>query len=250
MLPPLFYLLPKNIDGEFVELNETESHHAKRVLRLKLAAPVMIVDGNGIAYKGEISKITARSNVQIRIHNEIRNFGEPSVHLTLACGMSTNFKFDSIIQKGTELGVSRFVPLITEKSMVKLDDPKRSKSKIKRYQKIAIASMKQCRRSFCPTISYPLKLDDFLKTSDEESLNLIFHLGSEKPKKLKDILGEQSLKRITILVGPESGFSEYEISCALDKHFHKTSLGIRILRAETAAPVATALVMSHFEELS
>lgn len=253
MLPPLFYVLAEDILDGYATLDRAESHHARKVLRLKKGSPVLVVDGNATAYKGEIFKITARSDVSVKIHNEIRNFGEASLALTLAAGLSTNYKFDSVVQKGTELGVSRFVPLITEKSKIKLDEPSKAQRKVKRYEKVAISAMKQSRRSLCPIVSTPMKFKDYIKTVDDSSLNIIFHPNQKQQqsnKSLQNLKIDRSIKRIHLLVGPESGFSNEEIELAEANNFIRLSLGKRVLRTETAGPVAVALIMNLLGELS
>ncbi len=248
MSVPLFYAAAGSIDGEFITLDKSESNHAAKVMRIKTGAPVIVVDGLGTAYRGEIIKCTGRSPVQIKYHSEVRNWGEPSVRLTLAAGLSSADKFDSVIQKGTELGVKRFVPLITSKSKITIDDPKRAHRKVLRLQKIAQAAIKQCRRSYCPEISVPETLTSFLGQTDRESTNLIFHYGSNTCS-FDNLNWEDKPKRVSIMIGPESGFSREEVDAAVSAGFQAISMGDRVLRTETAGPVACALVMNALGEL-
>jgi 16S rRNA (uracil1498-N3)-methyltransferase len=248
MEAPVFYAPPDCFRDEIVELPADESHHALRVMRLQTAEPVIVVDGLGTAYRGNIARAGRQGKVTVRLHSEIRNFGEPAVILTLAAGLSTGSKFDRVVERGTELGVKRFIPLLTGKSKVKLEDKSRARAKRTRLEKVALAAVKQCRRSYRPEISLPMHLEELLGDTDNESLNLIFH-PHRRAGSLAEVLTDAKAKRVTVLVGPESGFSDGEFDAALKAGYVAVSLGSRILRTENAGPVAVALVMSYLGEL-
>jgi len=185
----------------------------------------------------------------VLVHTRHRNFGEPVVRLTLAAGLSVGSKQDTILQKATELGIKRFVPVLSERSRVKLQDPKRTLSRIKRLEKVALAAVKQCRRSYRPEIAEPVSFESFISTTDPATANLIFH-QSDSATPLSAMLPDENVSRVTILVGPEAGFSEDEIAAAAAAGYRLVSLGRRVLRSENAAPVACALVMAQLGELS
>lgn len=246
--PPVFYAPPESIEGDSVTLSSVESRHAISVLRMSVADLVVVVDGLGNGWRGEISKISSGKKVTIRFHSQVRNFGEPNVRLTLASGLSTGQKFDLVVQKGTELGVNRFVPLITEKSKVKIDDPKRARTKVTRFESVALAAIKQCRRSFRPEVCMPTPFEKFLNEISPDTPTLIFH-----PSKGSKPFGHVSLgspARVNVMVGPESGFSQKEIEAATERGAQLVSLGKRILRTETAGPAICALIMNQLDELS
>lgn len=246
---PIFFVEAKNVTGNSALLDKSESHHATKVMRLGKGAQVILVDGLGIAYRGEITKVGRTNPVEILIHSTIRNFGEPDTVVTLASGLSTNYKFDSVVEKATELGVKRIVPLMTEKSKIKLDDPKRLKSKQTRYENIARSAIKQCRRSYIPEISFPTNIKDYLNQLDSDSINLIFH-PSKSGQRLTDIDFSRHPQRVNIIVGPESGFSADELELALEKSVIPITIGDRILRTETAGPVILGVIMNLLGELS
>lgn len=248
MEPAIFYAEPARVTDTGVTLPRTEAHHAAKVLRLKKGDLVIVVDGLGSAYRGSISRLGRSGIVDVTFHSVTRNFGEPNVVLTLASGLSTGHKFDMIVEKGTELGVKRFVPIITEKSRVKIDDPGRARTKVARYEKVALASMKQCRRSYRPEISAPISFKDYLRELDSGSVNLIFH-PSPPAGNIEDFPLDPGVKRVVIMVGPESGFSADEVAMAVDRGASPVSLGRRVLRTETAGPVACAIVMNKLGEL-
>jgi len=246
--PAIFYADPSRITENGVTLPKAEAHHAAKVLRLRKGDIVMVVDGLGNAYRGSITRLGRSGIVDVTFHSLTRNYGEPNVVLTLASGLSAGYRFDTVVEKGTELGVKRFVPIVTEKSKVRIEDPARGRTKVNRYEKVALAAMKQCRRSYRPEIAFPVRFKDYLNEIDSGSLNLIFH-PEASTKNIDDISFEPGLKRVQIIVGPESGFSADEIAMAVDRGAVPVRLGSRVLRTETAGPVACALIMNKLGEL-
>ncbi len=249
MEPPVFYAPPDAVKGDIVTLPREEAHHARTVLRLKEFAQVVVVDGLGTAYRGSLNGTRGRQDVTISVQNVIRNFGEPFVKLTLAAGLSEGFKFDNVVQQGTELGVSAFIPVITEKSKVKMDNPAKAAARIKRLERVALSAMKQCRRSYCPQIAPITKLEVFLNSAEKKALNLIFHPDVFANQLNKDEPISE-FKSVNLLVGPESGFSDNEVEKAVAAGFKTVTMGKRLMRAETAAPIACALVLHWLGELS
>ena len=247
MIEPIFYAEPDSITSTHIELNQTESHHAVKVLRLSPGAIVIAIDGNGVGYRCEFTKITKEKLVELKIHSLVRNFGETSALVTLAAGLSVGSKFDEIIEKCTELGIKRFVPLLTEKSKVKIEDPKKIKSKLTRYKKVALAAVKQSRRSYIPEITAPVSFLSFLSELDPGTEYFCFH-PSRQSKQIQDIKLPESVKRLTIIIGPESGFSENEINLVNSHKILTISLGKRILRAENASPVICGIMMNLLNE--
>lgn len=241
MLPPVFYAEPESCKGDIIKLSAAESHHAKSVLRLGAGQILMIVDGVGNAYRGEITGSSSGKRIDVAVHTRVRNWGEATVKLTLAAGLSTASKFDTVVQKGTELGAARFVGLVCDKSKVKLEESKRIKSRKTRLEKVALAAMKQCRRSYRPEVVLPVSFDEFLKETDPDSLNVMFHPEGQQ---LDKVLLDPDVRRVTALVGPESGFSDDEVDLARAADYQIISLGPRVLRTETAGPVACALLMN------
>lgn len=249
MEPFVFYAPPESVNGEVIILSKDEAHHAKNVLRLKENSLVVVVDGLGTAYRGSLRGLSGRNDVLVNVQNIVRNYGEPFVKLTLAAGFSEGLKFDTVVQQGTEVGVSAFIPIITKKSKMKMDNASKAASRTKRLERVALSAMKQCRRSFCPTIAPFVKFDEFLKEIDQSSLNLIFHPeAAGNSYNRKEETG--NFRKVNVLVGPESGFSDEEVEKAISIGFKTVTMGKRWMRAETAAPVASALVLGWLGELS
>jgi 16S rRNA (uracil1498-N3)-methyltransferase len=244
---PIFYVPPESINDGLITLPSSEAHHATDVLRLQSGSLVLVVDGLGMAYRGELLG-TTKKQAAVRVHSQIRGFGEPRIRLTLAAGLSVGYKFDQVVDFGTQLGVIRFVPLLTEKSRVKLADTAKAFSKMQRLEKVALAAMKQSRRSYRPEIAVPVTFDRYLQQVDRVGLKLMFH-PSSNAKPLAEVMPNESELRVTILVGPEAGFSAEEEAAAVARGFVPVTLGARILRTENAGPVVCALVMEKLGEL-
>jgi 16S rRNA (uracil1498-N3)-methyltransferase len=119
---------------------------------------------------------------------------------------------------------------------------------VTRLQKVALAATKQCRRSYIPEIALPMTLTEFLAEFESDDTGLFFH-PANRARALADIPLDTGLKRATLLIGPESGFSDEEAESAEKAGLTPVSLGDRILRTETAGPVAAALLMEHLGEL-
>ncbi|UCD18377.1 MAG: 16S rRNA (uracil(1498)-N(3))-methyltransferase [Candidatus Zixiibacteriota bacterium] len=241
MMIPVFYVPPDTVDGETVVITGSEAHHLRRVMRLKKGDPVMVIDGVGNACRAEIEKFPGK-DVRCRILSRIRNYGEPVSYVTLAAGLSTGMKFDEVIQRATELGVSRIIPVISEKSKVKLDDDRRVKIKLSRWRKVAIAAMKQTGRALLPEIAAPAMFPQVLGGFDQLGQMILFDpcYGSDS---LQIMTASENSRFFTLFVGPESGFSRAEVDLARDAGASVVSLGRRVLRTENAAPVVLALAM-------
>ena len=233
---------PELLNGNEISLVGSEARHMLSVLRLQQGDTVRLIDGRGTAHFCEIIKSGTKKAV-CRIIKTLKQSGEPSLALTLAIGLSTGSKFDTVIEKGVEVGVSRFVPLLTEKSKVKLGDASAIKRKMNRWRRVAEAAVKQSGRSKFPEIEAPVKFHDYLEGAKTEPC-IIFH-PDEKAKDLITIVDSLPDDNLAIIVGPESGFSTTEIDSASRLNIPMVSLGSRILRTETAGVVLSALLIYY-----
>lgn len=236
-----FYTKPENISNNFVEIKGEELKHLSRVLRKKVREIVYVVDGRGNLYTillTEIKKQVARGEIQ----KKARFVGEANFELTLAQAVPKGNRFDLVIEKGTEIGVSAFIPLICEHSIVET-----TPARISRRKKVAIAAMKQCGRSVLPEILPAQSVKEVMKKKGLLKLGLIAH--SEGRCKSLYSISEQlkkknhPIKSAIILVGPEGGFSPEEVNLAIENGFEPFVLGPRRLRSETAGIVASAIFM-------
>jgi len=242
---PTYYTLPENIgEAELTILGE-EAHHISRVMRLKRGEAVIVVDGMGNGYKSEIMEISARE-VTCSIYSRIRNFGEPLHRVTLSAGLSTGVKFDDVIQRATELGVTRFIPLVTEKSKVRIDEEMKGQKKLDRWRKVAIASIKQCGRSLIPAIEPLIEFERIFTDYADLGHKLLLDPGGNR--RIENLSFGSEERDISLLIGPESGFTRSEVELAREKGAEIITLGGRILRTENAGPTAVALLMNLLGE--
>ena len=175
-----------------------------------------------------------------------RRIGEPVALLTLAQGVLKGEKFELLIQKATEIGVSRIIPMLSERTVA---DP--GKNKKTRWINIAKSAMKQCGRSIIPEITNPLPLPKVLSRGIDCSYRFIAHADKDSKSLPYYFNSTDNLtnKKALIVIGPEGGFTKDEVTLACDQGFVKISLGPRRLRAETAGIVLSSLVLSQLGEL-
>ncbi len=241
------YVQPEKVTDDQLIVESTEAHHLRKVMRLKKGDPLIAVDGCGNGYKAEIEKFSG-GGIECKIHSKIRRFGEPVNFVTLAAGLSVGYKFDEVVQSATELGVSRIIPLITEKSKIKLDEERRQQLRLNRWRKVAIASMKQTGRSLLPEVTPFYDFVSLFLGPEKLGRKILFD-PSFADKSISDVKIASGIEAVTILIGPESGFSRSEIETARENNCEIVSMGQRVLRTENASPVAVALVMNLLGEL-
>ncbi len=233
-----FYTQPEFIKSGLIIITEDEFNHLVHVMRKKIGDSIMIVDGRGNAYEATIVDIH-KKQAEARILKKYHNHNEPEIKLTLAIGILKNpSKYDFLVEKTVEIGVYEIIPIFTERTI-----PKHAKTD--RWQKLAIAAMKQCGRSFLPNISEPMNIKDLIESSGDYSEKILLHnLINPRHKiyTLKSILS-QNLKDALILIGPEGGITDNEVELAVNNGFKIVSLGSRRLRTETAAIVISTILL-------
>jgi 16S rRNA (uracil1498-N3)-methyltransferase len=239
MIPTFIYPTDEVMNNTII-LRGDEARHISAVLRLGRGEQIRMIDGRGTAHICEIVSIASQT-VSARIIKTLKNSGEPRLHLTMGIGLSNSSKFDTIIEKGTEVGVSLFVPLLTEKSKVKTGDKGAATRKMNRWQRVCRAAVKQSGRSRIPDISRPVEFYQFLEHCNPEE-TCLFHPG-EGREAIETLPNLQNKSCLTVLIGPESGFSPAEIQTVRERSINVISLGNRILRTETAGVVIPALVI-------
>ena len=242
-----FYATPDAIDGSTINLSRDETHHLTRVLRLRPGSEVFVFDGCGKEYRCSFHAVKD-NRARIEICEALTDEVDSSIQITLAHGLAKGEKFDFIIQKATELGVSNIVPLVTDNADVKLSD-KKSEKRLERWQRISLEALKQCGRRRLVEIERPVTLKDFLCAVPTENTVLVF--SERGGVSINNALARASDKKaITALVGPEGGWSDQELTLLDDRRAIAVTLGPRILRTETAAVVAVALIQHILGDLS
>jgi 16S rRNA (uracil1498-N3)-methyltransferase len=217
-------------------LSAEEAHHALHVLRLKVGDTLNVFDGRGHEAQARIAEIT-KDSVRLTILQHTNTASLPC-RITLAQAIPKK-SMDLIVQKATELGVASIVPLVSERSVVKLDEDSR---RMDRWHEIALDACKQCGNNWLPEIQPPRKTRDFLNSPGPFDLKLIASLQPDS-KLLKAILSDAATpKSVLVLVGPEGDFTPAELGLAKSAGCLPLSLGPLVLRAETAAIYALSIL--------
>lgn len=236
-----FYVLPENVRAEKITILGGEAHHISRVLRYAVGDRLSAVDGRGMEYEVELEAVSSR-RVEARILRKRKGEKDPSTKVTLAQAIPKGSKMDYLVEKATELGVDRLIPVISARSQVLPDGD----SKVRRWQRIALGAMKQSGRSILPRVDGVARLAQVVESIPEQDLSLI--AWEEGGRKLRDVI-RRGVERVLLFVGPEGGFPHQEVKLAVEKGAEPVSLGQRILRAETAGVVLLALLLYELGDL-
>ena len=221
----------------------TISHQLRNVLRLKQGNVITLLDGSGAAFPTRIETLTARGATGLVLAKEpVRS--EPVIELTLYQCVLKRERFEWVLQKGTELGVSRFVPVISSRTVVR--PAARLLPKYERWNAIVREAAEQCRRARLPILDDPLHWEEALDQGEGVRL-LVWEEAEENSTGLGR--GVREADQVALLVGPEGGIGKEEAASAISQGWRPLSLGPRILRAETAALAAVTVVMTIAGEL-
>lgn len=242
-----FFVNQDNIDRNKVSIEGDVARQIARVLRLSKGDLITIMDDSGWEFLVELDVIDPRK-VSGTVEKKSRSSAEPKFPITLYQGILKGNKFDNVLQKGTELGVTRFVPVLCERSIPRGTCASFDR-KLDRYRSIAREASELSYRGIVPSIGQTVLLEDAFKQStgvriilweQEKVTGIIDHLE-------KDL---DCYQGVSLFVGPEGGFANSEIQEAITYGLSTVSLGRRILRAETASLAALVLVLSHLGEFN
>ncbi len=217
-------------------------------MRAKIGDSFYAIDGTGLKYRVVIESVSG-STVRGLISNVTRLENEPFHNVTLAMGICRPSKMDFIVEKGTEIGVSSFIFYYSEKSYLKIKVDSSSVRRISRLKKIVGAAAKQSKRSVIPSVMQFKTFAETLGIKGEFDLSLIAILNKSSRTMEQAVQKSHDLKKLLLLVGPESGFTDDEISSAIDAGFSPVKLGPRRLRAETAGVLFPTLILNHLGDL-
>lgn len=237
-----FYAPPTQFNGAHVTLDADEAHHLTRVLRLSVGAQVFVFDGTGQEHLAEVAQ-TSKHTAELTLLEALPDQVESPLELTLAQALLKNDKFDWVVQKVTELGVTRLVPLLTEHCDVRKAEA-RADARLQRWRRIALEAVKQCGRRRLLEITEPLNWAEFCEM---ETTALKLLLSERGGQKLSSLPG--SAAAVQVAIAAEGGWSEAELASAAQHGFTPIHLGPRILRAETAAVAGAALLQQRFGDL-
>ena len=227
--------------GMEIELDDNAHRHVARVLRLAVGDALTLFNGDGFDYVGEIGFCDRRST-RVRILSREAPGNESPLHLTLFAALLKGEAMDRVMQKAVELGVSRIVPVAAARSEA-LPAGERRDKKLAHWQGVIVASAMQCGRAVLPALDEITPLAAVLNATD--GLRWIF-----SPHHAPTADAPASADRLSLLIGPEGGFTPDEVAAAQSAGWFIQHLGPRILRADTAATVAIARAQSRYGDLS
>ncbi len=234
-----FYSAENLVIGAAIRLSDNAATHATRVLRLNVGNAIKLFNGDGFDYACELISVK-KSEVLAKIKaSEVVN-NESPLNITLLQGISSGDRMDYTIQKAVELGVKQIQPIFTERSVVKLS-AERTQKRLEHWQNVVISACEQCGRAKIPAVLIPITLSNWLVANPQANATRIM-LNPVGAKPLAEL--PKSTQDIQLLIGAEGGLTQAEIAVAIDHGFQSVVLGPRILRTETAAPTAIAVMQS------
>ena len=238
-----FYINKSDITENTAIITGEEAQHISRVLRMKKGDEVTLCDGEGSFYEAILTDFSEKS-VTAQITSSRRAETESRVQLTVFQGVPKNPKLETIVQKATEIGVVRIVPVDTSRAVAKLD----KSAKVERLRKIAREAAKQSKRGIVPKVTESVSFKEAVRMASQADLAIIPY-EEETEVSLKKALSGKSPSTVAIMIGPEGGFEKEEIQLAKDNGIISVTLGKRILRTETAPIAVSAAVLYEFGEM-
>ena len=237
-----FYLPPNQVHGDFLRLSDSDARHASTVLRLATGDEILVLDGAGQRILSTVEHVGKRE-VSARVRS--REMVSHSAHqVVLLQAVAKSAAMDGLIHRAVELGCHRIVPLITERSVSRPDDPQ---SKQEKWQTIAIEALKQCGAPWLTRVEKPVSLEAWLAQHEAIELSLVGSL-EDSPQHLKSVFESyrkahgRNPRQVGIYVGPEGDFSSGEYAALRAHGAIPITLGPLILRVETAATAVLAIL--------
>ncbi len=234
--------------GNSVQITDIQDiQHIQKVLRLQIGETIEIADGTGTEAVGEITAVL-KAGVSVTIIEECTVNRESPLEIVLYQGLPKGQKLELIFQKNTEIGVAGFVPVITERCVVKLNDLAAENKKRVRWQMIIDEAAKQSKRGKLPVLAPAVSLKDVLGTLAGFDLVLVPHTG-EGTLPLSKMAVSGKVRRVAVFIGPEGGFSEAEAEAIVNAGGRAITLGPRILRTETAGFVTSSILQYMYGDM-
>ena len=243
-----FFVPAENFGSGEAVITGDDVKHIYKVLRLSKSDKVSINNLDGKEFIGEITDIT-KEKVTLKILEQCASICESNINIHLYQGMPKGSKMDTIVQKGTELGLNKIIPLWTKRVIIRRDEA--SLSKVDRWKRIAIEACKQCKRSAVPVIEQGIDMEELYLRLQGYDLIIVPYENSENYglKAVREKLNKKEIKNIAIVIGPEGGFEAEEIENLKTLKGEIITLGRRILRTETAGVITSAIIQYEFGDL-
>lgn len=238
-----FYITKEQIADNTALITGEEAQHISRVLRMKKGDNVTLCDGEGTFYDAVLCEFQEKS-VKAEILSSCKAQTEPTVQITLYQGVPKNPKLETIVQKATEIGVVKIVPMDTSRAVAKLD----KSAKVDRLRKIAREAAKQSKRGIVPIVCDTVSFKEAVCEAAKADIAIIPY-EEETQTSLKKALQEKNAQTISIMIGPEGGFEKDEVLFAKENGIVSVTLGKRILRTETAGLAVSAAVLYEKGEM-
>lgn len=242
---PRFFMAGTNIMGGMAIMKGRDAEHV-RVLRLRPGEDMIICDGKGTDYKCRLVKAD-KEQVEAEVIEVVPCPAEPTVQVTVLCGLPKGDKTDYIIQKCVEAGASEIMFFQSDRCVAKPDKPEK---KLERWQRIAEEAAKQSGRGIIPQVSWAGAYADALNVANQKELALFMYETGEREALNAVLEANSDVKTAAIVTGPEGGFAPFEAELARIVGLHICSMGERILRCETAPVVAVSALMYATGNLS
>ncbi len=242
-----YFCADDKINNNKVTIESGDAKHLKTILRSQPGDKISLVTESK-EYIAEIELINKEDIICTLVEETMTN-NETKINITLCQGIPKQTKMETIIQQNVELGVKRFIPLITERTVVKLNEKDREQKKLDRWQKIAKESAKQSKRNIVPVVEDIKTVKQLIEKLKNEEAEVIVPYELEDVKLLKDVL-KKTKQNYYVVIGPEGGFDIKEIEMFQEIGAHIVTLGKRILRTETAGVVTSAVVLYECEEMT
>jgi 16S rRNA (uracil1498-N3)-methyltransferase len=229
--------------GTEMLLPKDAANHVVRVLRLREGAALIVFDGKGYEFRAELlSTEGGKATIVIREQRTVSS--ESPLRITLVQGISRGERMDWTLQKATELGVACIAPVLTARSVVRLDD-KQTEKKLEHWQAVVIGACEQSGRSVVPEVQTPMSLPNYLSTHAKDGMRFVL-----SPTAPASLAGLSSLSnKVALLIGPEGGLDDDEVKLAEQAGFTPVRLGPRVLRTETASVVALSVLQALWGDL-
>lgn len=240
-VPRLYYPHALSVEAT-IHLDKAASHYLAQVVRLRPQDPIILFNGEGGEYHGVVINSDKTTNVHLTSYEPVNR--ESPLKITLGQGIARGDRMDLIMQKATELGVHQIVPLITERSLVKLDQDRQQK-RHHHWEQIIISACEQSGSNILPQLSTPLKLCTWAETVFE---GLSLMLDPDASQILSDLQVAPHTP-IRIAIGSESGWSDIERKSMIQGGFQGIRLGPRVLRTETAGLAAISVIQSLWGDM-
>lgn len=240
-----FFIPHQNISGDKIIITDkAQLHHIRDVLRLRPSEAIAVFDGKSNEYSVSLEQASAKEAI-LKIKDKRKAPGIRSIRVSVACAIPKKSKFDDIVDKLTQLGVDRIIPLKTERVIVKLNRRK-AIHKLERWEKIALSAAQQSQRHNLPAVEQIKDIKEVLSEAKEHDLKLIPTLTGER-KSLKEVFAGSEFKNILIFIGPEGDFSPEEVELAKRAGCIPVSLGDLVLRVETAAVAVASFIKIYYD---